>query len=60
MTKLLKESSGHDVCKAFAAVSAVLCSDKKISSSAKDTIKDVFKCRKEILANLKDGKYAYI
>ena len=46
--------------KAFAAVSAALCSDKKISSSAKDTIKDVFKSRKEILANLKDGKYAYI
>ena len=41
-------------------MSAALCSDKKICSSAKDTIKDVFKSRKEILASLKDGKYAYI
>lgn len=46
--------------KVFAAVASAACSTKGISSSSKDALKDIFKHKKQILENLKNGKYEYI
>ena len=46
--------------KTFAIIASTACSTKGISSSAKSALKDIFKDRKQILKNLKDGKYDYI